>query len=97
MIREQCQNPLISADNDNNGNHLNGLTTRQYRALMALLESPSIVAAARKAEVGESTLREWLRKDEDFQALLRLLRQRCGREAEQPKHRTETAEGGFYE
>jgi hypothetical protein len=41
---------------------------------MALLESPSIAAAARKAEVGESTLRQWLREDEDFQGMLRLIR-----------------------
>ena len=62
---EYSHNPLISADSANQGNHLNGLTTRQDRALMALLESPSIAAAARKAEVGESTLRQWLREDED--------------------------------
>ena len=42
--------------------------------IAALLESPSIAAAARKAEVGESTLRQWLREDEDFQAMLRLTR-----------------------
>jgi len=73
-MREYSHNPLISADSANQGNHLNGLTTRQDRALMALLESPSIAAAARKAEVGESTLRQWLREDEDFQAMLRLIR-----------------------
>ncbi len=59
---EYSHNPLISADTANHGNHPNGLTTRrQDRALMALLESPSIAAAARQAEVGESTLRQWLR------------------------------------
>ena len=39
MIRmgEQWPNPLISADSANSGNHLNGLTSRQDRALDALL------------------------------------------------------------
>jgi len=73
-MSEYSHNPLIFADSANQGNHLNGLPTRQDRALMALLESPSIAAAARQAEVGESTLRQWLRKDEDFQAMLRLIR-----------------------
>ena len=62
-MREYSHSPLISADSANHGNHQNGLITRQNRALMALIESPSIVAAARKAEVGESTLRQWLRQD----------------------------------
>ena len=31
---------------------------------MALLEALSIAAAARKARVGDSTLRRWLREDE---------------------------------
>ena len=62
-MSEYSHNPLISADTANHGNHHNGLTTRQDRALMALLESPSIAAVARKAEVGESTLRQWLRED----------------------------------
>ena len=66
MMSEHCQNPLISADSDDHGNHLNGLTTRHDRALMALLEPPLIVAAARKAEVGENTPRQWLREGEDF-------------------------------
>ena len=74
MMSEYTHNPLITADSSNRGNHLNGLTTRQDRALMALLEAPSIVAAAHKAEVGESTLRQWLREDENFQAMLRLIR-----------------------
>jgi len=73
-MSEYSHNPLKTADSPNHGNHLNGLTTRQDRAIAALLESPSIAAAARKAEVGESTLRQWLREDEDFQAMLRLTR-----------------------
>ena len=75
MISVQSPNPLSSANNENKGNRLDGLTTRQDRALKALLDSPSIVAAARKAEVGESTLRLWLREDENFQAKLRHLRE----------------------
>ena len=74
-ISVQSPNPLISANNENKGNRLDGLTTRQDRALKALLDSPSIVAAARKAEVGESTLRLWLREDENFQAKLRQIRE----------------------
>ncbi len=75
MISVQSPNPLSSANNENKGNRLDGLTTRQDRALKALLDSPSIVAAARKAEVGESTLRLWLREDENFQAKLRQVRE----------------------
>ncbi len=75
MMSVQSPNPLITANNENKGNRLDGLTTRQDRALKALLDSPSIVAAARKAEVGESTLRLWLREDENFQAKLRQIRE----------------------
>ena len=72
-MSEYSRNPLKTADSPNHGNRLNGLSTRQDRAISALLEPPSIVAAAREAEVGESTLRQWLREDEDFQAMLRLI------------------------
>jgi hypothetical protein len=48
-MSEQSPNPLETANSPNHGNHLNGLSTRQNRALMALLESPSIAAANRKA------------------------------------------------
>ncbi len=75
MMSVQSPNPLKTANNENKGNRLDGLTTRQDRALKALLDSPSIVAAARKAEVGESTLRLWLREDENFQAKLRQIRE----------------------
>ena len=51
------------------------LKPSQARAVTVLLESPSIVAAARKAKVGESTLRCWLREDEHFQMTLRRLRE----------------------
>ncbi len=38
------------------------LTPRQERALAALLTSRSLAAAARQAEVCESTLRRWMKK-----------------------------------
>jgi hypothetical protein len=47
------------------------------RALAALLDSPTIVAAAQAAGVGESTLRRWLRDDEEFQDKLRQSRQQA--------------------
>ena len=62
-MSEYSRNPLKTADSPNHGNHLSGLSTRQDRAIPALLEPPSIVAAAREAEVGESTLRQWLGED----------------------------------
>jgi hypothetical protein len=49
----------------------------KHRALAALLESRTIVAAAQKAQIGESTLRRWLREDEDFQQQLRHHRQQA--------------------
>jgi len=79
-MREYSHNPLISADSANQGNHQNGLTTRQNRALKALLESPSI-AAARKAEVGESCgWSAWKRRVRDSIALKSkaLSEQQCG-------------------
>jgi hypothetical protein len=51
--------------------------TNKDRALAALLESRTIVAAAQKAQVGESTLRRWLREDEEFQQKLRQRRQQA--------------------
>ena len=48
-----------------------GLKPSQIRALAALFDSPSIVAAARKAEVGERTLQRWLGEDERFKTALR--------------------------
>jgi hypothetical protein len=52
-----------------------GLMASQERAIAALLDSRTIVAAAQKAEIGESTLRRWLREDELFQTKLRQLRE----------------------
>ena len=44
------------------------MTLRQKRALAALLNSPTRAKAAEEAGVGVSTLREWLRTDEEFKA-----------------------------
>ena len=52
-----------------------GLTPSQERAIAALLECCSIAAAARQAEVGERSIRRWLREDERFHTKLRQLRQ----------------------
>ena len=61
----------INQSNDRN----DGLTPSQERAIQALLESRSIAAAARQAEVGENSLRRWLREDDNFQNKLRRLRE----------------------
>jgi hypothetical protein len=53
-MSEQYHNPLKTADIPNHGNHLNGLSTRQDRAPMALLDSPSTAAAARLLLTGLS-------------------------------------------
>jgi hypothetical protein len=49
------------------------LSARQERALLALLSSPTVALAARRAGVGESTLRSWL-KDKAFLVEYRLAR-----------------------
>ena len=61
----------INSSNDRN----DGLTPSQERAIQALLASRSIAAAARQAKVGESSLRRWLREDDNFQDKLRRLRE----------------------
>ena len=53
----------------------NGLTPGQERAISAMLTAPSIAAAARQADVGQSTLRRWLREDDNFQNELRQYRE----------------------
>jgi hypothetical protein len=53
----------------------NGLTPRQEMAVVALLECPTIKAAAAAADVPESTLRRWL-KEVDFSDAYRLARRR---------------------
>ena len=97
-MSEYSHNPLKTADSPNHGNHLNGLTTRQDRAIAALLKSPSIAAAARKAEVGESTLRQWLREDKNFQRKLRGLREEAlSHGALQLQHGVSKAVGKLYD
>ncbi len=63
----------INQSNDRN----DGLTPSQERAIKALLTSRSIAAAARQAKVGESSLRRWLREDDNFQDKLRRLREQA--------------------
>ena len=52
-----------------------GLTPPQERAVTALLESPSITAAASQAEVGERSLRRWLSENDNFKQSLRRARE----------------------
>jgi hypothetical protein len=47
------------------------LTGRQVRAIEGLCSQPTTADAARSAEVGERTLRRWLREDRAFQAAYR--------------------------
>ena len=61
----------LNSSNDRN----DGLTPSQERAVTAMLTARSIAAAAREAEVGDSSLRRWLREDENFQTKLRGLRE----------------------
>ena len=61
-ISEHSRKPLKTADSANHGSHLDRLSTHQNRPLRALAESSSI-AAARKADVGDRTLRQCLRED----------------------------------
>ncbi len=61
----------LNSSNDRN----DGLTPSQERAVTAMLTARSIAAAARAAQVGESSLRRWLRQDENFQTKLRGLRE----------------------
>ena len=42
------------------------MTPRQQKALMALIRSPTVEAAAKSAGIGYSTLRRWLKDDEEF-------------------------------
>jgi hypothetical protein len=47
------------------------LTTKQRAAIAALLTEGDILAAAKKANVGERTLHRWLKDDPDFQRELK--------------------------
>lgn len=52
------------------GNSTN-LTTKQQRAIVALLSAKDVQSAAQQAGVGERTLHRWLDEDKAFQAALR--------------------------
>jgi hypothetical protein len=47
------------------------LKPNQQRALLALLETPSVAAAARESGIGERTIHRWLHEDPDFRDELR--------------------------
>ena len=64
-MKESSNGNLTSIDQSNVRN--DGLTPSQERAIEALLTARSIAAAARQAEVGESSIRRWLREDNNFQ------------------------------
>ncbi len=76
MGKSFSDNPLKSAQKrSKNVSPRDGVTPSQQRALVALVEARSIVAAARTAGVGESSIRRWLRQDERFKTKLRQLRE----------------------
>ncbi len=52
------------------------LTKSQERAITALLESPSIESAARRAGVELTSLRRWMREDEGFQSRMTAIRRK---------------------
>ena len=54
---------------------LDGLTPGQERAIRTMFTARSIAAAARQADFGQSTLRRWIREDNNFQNTLRQLRE----------------------
>ena len=47
------------------------MTGKQQKALAALIRAPTRAAAAKEAGVGVSTLRRWMREDEDFRGAYR--------------------------
>jgi hypothetical protein len=47
------------------------LPPRKQRALVALIQNPSVAAAAKDAGVGHRTLTRWLAEDNEFQDALR--------------------------
>lgn len=52
----------------NNGS---SIPPKKQRAVIALMEYPSIIAAAKAANVGHRTLTRWLAEDKNFQYALR--------------------------
>ena len=61
-------NPAAREDADPKANELK---PNQQRALLALLEAPSVAAAARQSGIAERTIHRWLHEDPDFQDELR--------------------------
>lgn len=47
------------------------MTSRKQKAIAALVRAPTQAEAAAQASVGVSTLRRWLREDEEFQTAYR--------------------------
>ena len=72
-MKKSSNSNVTAIDQSNDRN--DGLTPSQERAIKALLDSRSIAAAARQADVGESSLRRWLREDDNFQNKLRRIRE----------------------
>jgi hypothetical protein len=52
-------------------NSESGITTKQHKAIAALLSERTIGAAAKRAGIAERTLYTWLKTDTDFRAALR--------------------------
>jgi hypothetical protein len=77
MAGKTFAKPLKTAHQNQNQNASKNSAAAKDRALAALLDSRTIVAAAPKAQIGESTLRRWLREDDDFQQQLRHHRQQA--------------------
>ena len=76
MGRKFSESPVEAGQTDaENVSVPDDLTPSQERAVAALLETRSIAAAARKADVGERSIRRWLRENEDFQTKLRQVRE----------------------
>ena len=73
MERKTNENPCKTVQNRTSDDDT-GLSPRQVQALAALLNSPSIVAAAARVGIHEGTIRRWIRDDSSFRLKLRELR-----------------------
>ena len=73
MEKKTNENPCKTVQNRTSDDDT-GLTPRQVQALAALLNSPSIVAAAARVGIHEGTIRRWIRDDPSFRLKLRELR-----------------------
>ena len=47
------------------------MTGKKEKAIAALIRSPTVESAAQEAHIGYSTLRRWLREDQEFQQAYR--------------------------